>query len=362
MQRCLELAALGAGRVAPNPMVGAVLVHNNRIIGEGYHRAYGGPHAEVNCIDSVTAADRHLVAASTLYVSLEPCAHFGKTPPCADLIIRSSIPVCKIGCRDPFVAVNGKGIDRLITAGVEVETGILEKDCQELNRRFFTFHLQKRPYIVLKWAQTADRYIGIYNETGLNAENANKNNSSACPRLLISGEYTNRLVHQWRSEEAAIMVGTNTALHDNPSLTNRLWSGPSPIRLVPDMQLRLPHTLKLFTDDQRTIIFNAVKSGEKDNCTYYLLNKNENLIPQILRALYALGIQSVLVEGGSTLLQSFIDQNAWDEARVITNRKLTLTRERQIHATSAPLLKVAHCYSTTLLSDDEIQIFKPFAR
>ena len=235
MYRCLQLAKLAAGYTAPNPMVGAVLVHSDRIIGEGYHKMYGAAHAEVNCIDSIGRDEKGLIAESTLYVSLEPCAHFGKTPPCTDLIIRSGIRKCIIACRDPFMEVNGKGIEKLVHAGVHVETGILEKEAIELNRRFFTFHTKHRPYVILKWAQTADSIIGT--EAGSNGD---------FERLLISNEYANRLTHQWRSSEAAIIVGTNTALQDNPALTTRLWPGPSPTRLVIDMKLSLPSSLQLF--------------------------------------------------------------------------------------------------------------------
>ena len=209
MQRCLQLAVLGAGNVAPNPMVGAVLVNNGDIIGEGYHQQYGGPHAEPNCINDVPVEMKHMIPGSTLYVSLEPCAHFGKTPPCADLIIKTGIKKVVVGCRDPFSKVDGKGIDKLRNAGVEVIIGEWENECKELNKRFFTFHTKSRPYIVLKWAQTANGKMAAEGED----------------RLLISNDYTNRLVHKWRSEEAAILVGRNTALMDNPSLTTRLWKG-----------------------------------------------------------------------------------------------------------------------------------------
>ena len=221
MHRCLELAEKAAGHVAPNPMVGAVLVHEGIIIGEGYHQIYGGPHAEVNCIASVPSSLQHLIQDSVIYVSLEPCAHHGKTPPCADLIIRHNIRHVVIGCRDPFVEVDGKGIEKLHAAGIKTETGILEKECRELNKRFFTFHTKHRPFIILKWAQTGDGKIGTENN-----------------RLHITGSVTNRLVHKWRSEESAILVGANTALADNPQLTTRLWSGNSPTRLIIDPELR----------------------------------------------------------------------------------------------------------------------------
>lgn len=358
MQRCLELAAKGAGNVAPNPMVGAVLVYNDEIIGEGWHKQYGEAHAEVNCINSVSEENKKSIVASTLYVSLEPCSHFGKTPPCADLIIHHRIPKVVIGCRDPFIEVNGKGIEKLQTAGVEVESGISEEECKTLNKRFFTFHTQQRPYIILKWAETADGFIAPQNPPSEKASpNLSKGGAleslkdkmsfaqsgSKAPlagvgghRLTISNEYSNRLVHQWRSEEAAILVGTNTALLDDPELTTRLWPGKSPIRLVLDMNLRLPTSLKVFDGKVRTIVFNVVKQEEKENLHYYKLANDRSVVAQLMQALYQLKIQSVLVEGGAKLLQSFIDEGLWDEARVIKNSKL------KIHnGLNAPVLKNA---------------------
>ncbi len=334
MQRCLELAAKGAGKVAPNPMVGAVLVYNDEIIGEGWHKQFGEAHAEVNCINSVSDENKRLITSSTLYVSLEPCAHFGKTPPCADLIIQHKIPKVFIGCRDPFIEVNGKGIEKLQAAGVEVEFGIMEEECKALNKRFFTFHIQQRPYIILKWAETADGFIAPLAE----AEE---------PRLLISNEYSNRIVHQWRSEEAAILVGTNTALLDDPALTTRLWTGKSPVRLVLDMNLRLPTTLKIFDGTVRTIVFNSAKQEEKDNLMFYKLESEKDVIDQITKALYQLKIQSVIVEGGAKLLQSFIDAGLWDEARIIQNSKLKIQ-----NGLNAPVLKNAlEVFSQKNLSD-----------
>ena len=326
MQRCLELAVKGAGHVAPNPMVGAVLVYEDRIIGEGWHQQYGEAHAEVNCIASVKEEDRHLIAQSTLYVSLEPCVHFGKTPPCADLIIQHKISKVVIGCRDPFKEVDGKGIEKLEAAGVKVELAdrLLAYKCRTINKRFFTFHTKQRPHIILKWAQTADRKIAapLNPPQGGTLESSNNimpfafSDSKIPPaggggaRLIISNEYSNRLVHKWRCEEVAILVGTNTALSDDPELTTRLWQGPSPIRLVIDMDLRLPTTLKIFNLEVKTIVFNSIKQEEQTNLFYYQLKKNSNLIPQLLTALYQLKIQSVLVEGGAKLLQSFIERTA----------------------------------------------------
>lgn len=312
MHRCIELAKLGAGKVAPNPMVGAVLVHEGKIIGEGYHQQFGGPHAEVNAITCLnpdaggSLPGYEMLTQSTLYVSLEPCAHYGKTPPCADLIIEKKIPKVVIGCRDPFIQVNGKGIEKLKAAGVEVIVGVLENECNELNKRFFTFHRQHRSYIILKWAETADGFIG------------NTDHS----RLLISNQYTNRLVHQWRSEEAAILVGTNTALYDNPELTVRLAEGNNPVRLVVDTDLSLPPQLKLFDKQTKTIVFNSVKQEEQENLLFYQITSDVSVVHQIANALYQLKLQSVMIEGGAKLLQSLIDEGYWDEARVITNTEL----------------------------------------
>lgn len=308
MHRCISLAAQASGNVAPNPMVGAVLVYYDKIIGEGYHKVYGGPHAEVNCIDSVEANDRSLISESTLYVSLEPCAHFGKTPPCADLIIRHNIRKVIVGSLDPFAEVNGKGIEKLIDAGVNVIKGVLEKECKELNKRFFTFHTKRRPFIILKWAQTADGKIG----------NVGNN------RLLITNDFTNRMVHKWRSDEAGIMAGTNTVMMDDPQLTNRLWHGNHPVRVIIDKDLRLPSSLKVFDGTVKTIVFNALKNEESDNLIYYQVTRDVNLVHQMLNGLYQMKILSVMIEGGARLIQSFIDEGAWDEARVITNTDLVL--------------------------------------
>ena len=343
MHRCLQLAMLGAGHVAPNPMVGAVLVHNGRIIGEGYHREYGKAHAEVNCIESVAEADKHLIVDSTLYVNLEPCAHFGKTPPCTDVIIKNNIPNVVVGSVDPFEQVDGKGIERLRQAGVEVITGILEHECKKLNRRFFTFHTKHRPFIILKWAQTVDSKIaGI-----------------ADKRLLISGELTNRLVHKWRSEEGAILVGTTTALSDDPQLNNRLWIGKNPIRLVVDVDLKLPAASRIFNTDAPTIIFNlkrnTIESSDDLHAgpNYYQVANDVSAVHQVLNACYRLNIQSILVEGGRRLLQSFIDENLWDETRIITNQNLFVGE-----GLSAPLLTNASQFLSEQIDHDTIGYYK----
>ncbi len=351
MYRCIELANRGAGHVAPNPMVGAVLVYDDKVIGEGWHQRYGEAHAEVNCIaNAVENGYAELVSQSILYVSLEPCAHFGKTPPCTDLIIKNKIPKVVTGCRDPFNEVNGKGIEKLIAAGVETEVGILGDQCKELNKRFFTFHTKKRPYIILKWAETADGKIAAPLNPPEGGTSGNPENS----RLHISNEYTNRLVHKWRSEEAAILVGTNTALLDDPELTTRSWPGPSPVRLVVDMELKLPSHLKIFNRHAKTIIFNGIKHDEKTHPLYYKVRREENLIDQILSALYKLNIQSVLVEGGAKLLQSFIDGGVWDEVRRIGNRQLAIG-----NGVAAPELRNHFTKEIIKYSSDIIEIFKP---
>ncbi len=336
MQRCLQLAKSGAGNVAPNPMVGAVLVHDDRIIGEGYHQQYGSEHAEVNCINSVKKKDEHLLSLATMYVSLEPCAHWGKTPPCADLIIRKNIPLVVVGCRDPFEKVDGKGIEKLKDKGVDVIINILKKECEQLNRRFFTFHTKHRPYILLKWAQTSDAKIASINKN----------------RLLISNEFTNIQVHQWRSEEAAILVGTNTALLDNPRLDNRFWSGKPPVRMVLDKQLRLPSSLHLFDNTNRTIVFNYLQQKQEGNVLYYQIDKEKNTALAICDACYQLNIQSVLIEGGAQLLETFISAGLWDEARVITNERLYVGE-----GLPAPSLQHHKLVKTEFIFSDRINYF-----
>ncbi len=338
IRRCIQLATRAAGYVAPNPMVGAVLVHNDEIIGEGYHQKYGEAHAEVNCMESVDPGSTYLIPQSTLYVSLEPCAHHGKTPPCADLIIRNKIPKVVIGCLDPFKQVDGKGIEKLTAAGIDVELGVLQNECMEVNKRFLTFHTRHRPYIILKWAQTADCRIS----------------SAGNQRLLISNDYSNRVVHKWRSEEAAVLIGTNTAFADDPELTTRLWHGPSPIRLVVDMDLRLPASLRVFNQRSRTIVFNKIKHEEQDNIFFYQVTEEADLVHQVIHALYQLRIQSVIVEGGAQLLQSFIDDAWWDEARIITNTKMVSG-----NGLPAPHLKEAILTESSWLHDDNIQIYHP---
>ena len=336
MFRCLQIAQMGAGYVAPNPMVGALLVYNDTIIGEGFHKQYGQAHAEVNCINSVADENKQLIEKSTLYVSLEPCAHFGKTPPCADLIIKNKIPKVVIGCRDSYNEVNGKGIEKLKAASVEVTVGILEDEAMALNKRFFTFHQQQRPYIILKWAQSSDKKIGSF--TG--------------ERIFISNEISNRLVHKWRSEEAAIMVGTNTALKDDPALTTRLFAGNNPVRIVIDMDLKLPASLQLFDGSVKTMVFNNVKQEQGEMISFFKINITEKVVQQILDILYNQKIQSVIVEGGAKLLQSFIDENLWDEARVISNMQLVIGK-----GIDAPELKNKKLSKEEILETDKIEYF-----
>jgi len=302
------LAKLGNGNVAPNPMVGAVLVYENRIIGEGYHQYYGGNHAEVNCFESVADADKPMMEKATLYVSLEPCAHYGKTPPCANRIITEKVKKVVIGCVDNFAAVNGKGIAILQQAGIEVTVGVLEDDCKKLNKHFFTFHEKNRPFITLKYAETNNHFIGnISNE-----------------RLLITNNITNTWVHKIRSEHTAILVGSRTVIKDNPTLTVRLWTGKNPVRMVIDKENNLPKNLHLFTDKNATITFNTVSQAENGDKKLIKLAAHLPILTQIMQYCYAQPFQSILVEGGSQLLQLFINENLWDEAIVITNKKLCI--------------------------------------
>lgn len=307
MSRCIQLATFGRGDVAPNPMVGALLVYDNKIIGEGYHKKYGEAHAEVNCINSVLPENKILVEKGTLYVSLEPCSHYGKTPPCSDLIIKNKIKKVVIGCKDSYEEVAGRGIQKLQDAGVEVVVGVLENECRELNKRFFCFHEKKGPYVILKWAQSANDKIGASNGE----------------RTLISNDYSNRMVHKWRSEEAGILIGTNTAMKDDPSLTTRLWEGKNPVRIVIDKDLKLSSKLKVFDGKAPTIFFNKAKNAIDGNLQFVKID-GDRFLEQLLHSLYEKNIQSILVEGGSKTLQTFIDAGLWDEARIITNEEMII--------------------------------------
>lgn len=301
LQRALELAAYGQGKVSPNPMVGCVIVHNDKIVGEGWHEKYGGPHAEVNAINAVK--DKSLLGESTVYVSLEPCAHFGKTPPCADLLIQHKVKKVIICNLDINPLVSGKGMKNLMNAGIAVEKGVLSETGEDLNKRFFTYFKKKRPYIILKWAETADGFIA--------RDNFNSK--------WISNALSRKLVHKWRSEEDAILVGANTALHDNPQLNVRDWMGKNPLRLLIDRNLSLPEHLKLFNDSGHTIIYNLKRSAEQGPKLYVKINQKK-ILPDILEDLYNRKILSVIVEGGAQILKEFISQNLWDEARVFKSK------------------------------------------
>lgn len=335
MNRCLLLAKKGLGNVAPNPMVGCVIVHQNKIIGEGYTSPYGGNHAEVNAIQSVK--NKAFLEESTLYVSLEPCAHFGKTPPCANLIVEHNIPKVIIGCIDTFSEVSGKGIEKLKKAGIDVRVGILERECLELNKRFFTFYNKKRSYIILKWAETIDGFIdvdrpiiqschpelveGTTKKITKLDEIANQVRNDAKVDNWITTPLSKKLVHKWRSEEPAIMIATNTAINDNPKLNVREWAGKNPLRIVLDLHNRLPQHLNVFDNSIPTLIFTAVELENQSHIEFCKIDATKNIINQILENLYQRNIQSVIIEGGKQLLQSFIDNNTWDEARVFVGEK-----------------------------------------
>ena len=339
MQRCLDLAAQGIGNVAPNPPVGAVIVYQNRIIGEGYHQQYGQAHAEPNAINSVLPQDKHLLSQSTLYVSLEPCAHFGKTPPCSDLIIKTGIPKVVIASPDPFELVNGQGIQKLRAAGIEVTIDILQTEANWLMRRFLTYHQHQRPYIILKWAQTANHFIAPTNKQ----------------QQWISNSFAKMLTHRWRTEEQAILVGTNTALADNPQLTARLWTGKQPLRLVIDRYGRLQNKpLHLLDNSLPTVVFTQTHPNQnvnQANLQYIPINFEHQPLQQILHFLYQQKIQSVIVEGGAALLNSFIDANLWDEARVFT------APIYWDNGLTAPLLSNAKLHQKQKIDDNCLTIF-----
>ena len=342
MLRCLELAKNGLGNVAPNPMVGCVIVYDEKIIGEGYHQEYGNAHAEVNAINSVK--NKTLLKESTLYVSLEPCAHFGKTPPCANLIVEHNIPRVVIACVDTFSEVAGKGIEKLKNAGIDVTVGVLEKEALELNKRFFTFHNKKRPYIILKWAETIDGFIDV-DRSFDKLRMTNTDN-------WITSPLSKKLVHKWRSEETGILIGTNTALNDNPQLNVREWKGKNPTRIVIDLNNRLPQHLHIFDKTIPTIVFSLSKESEEQNLAFVKINDTSKLIVEILTELHRRNIQSVIVEGGATLLQTFIDQNLWDEARVFVGNKHFKT------GLKAPNL-VGEILSKECIESDVLTVFVP---
>lgn len=296
MNRCLQLAKLGVNHVAPNPLVGAVIVHDGKVIGEGYHQKFGGNHAEVNAIEDVE--NKNLLSESTIYVSLEPCAHTGKTPPCANLLVKHQFKKVVIGCRDSHDKVDGKGVQILKDAGIDVEIGVLEKKCLEINKHFFIYHSKKRPHVLLKWAETKNGFI-----------DSGDNDGSI---TWISSKETQSLVHLLRSSHQSILVGSNTVKNDNPSLTTRLVDGPNPIRIVIDANLKLDSSKKVYNSDAKTIIINSVKNQIEKNIEWVKLDE---ISPKnILHNLYKRDINSILIEGGRITLQSFIDANLWDEA------------------------------------------------
>lgn len=324
IKRCIELAKNGLGTTYPNPLVGSVIVYNDEIIGEGWHQKAGEPHAEVNAINSVK--DKSLLAKATIYVSLEPCSHFGKTPPCCDLIIAKKIPNVVIGTIDPFAKVAGNGIKRLLEAGKKVTVGILEDECNELNKRFFTFHNKKRPYIIVKWAESQDAFIAPLSKDKQEP-------------VWLTNLFSRQLVHKWRSEEQAILVGTKTVIDDNPSLTTRDWAGNNPIRIVLDQNNRISKESHIFDNQAKTILLN--------NDT---INFNNNIAEEIVDFLFNKGIQSVIIEGGSKTLQTFIDANIWDEARVFRSN-VTLNE-----GVKAPKIEFKKATRNEIL-EDELLIF-----
>lgn len=333
MQRALELAQLGLGAVSPNPMVGCVIVHKDKIIGEGWHQKFGGPHAEVNAINDVK--DQPLLPESTVYVSLEPCSHFGKTPPCADLLIKHQVKKVVIGQLDVNPLVKGKGLQKLDEAGIQVEYGVLENEGKILNKRFFIAMEKRRPYIILKWAETADGFI------------ARKNFDSK----WISSDHSRKLVHKWRSEEDAVLVGTNTAHYDNPKLNVRDWSGKDPVRVVIDKSLRLTLDLHLFDKSIATICYNLEKDSEEKNLTLVKL-KEENFLPTLISDLFKRNIYSLFVEGGTAIINELIKNRVWDEARVFKSDQIFG------EGIDAPEIKGRLDFSKKI-GNDELCIYQP---
>lgn len=340
MLRCIQIAKNGLGSTAPNPMVGAVIVHDAKIIGEGFTSPYGGPHAEVNAIKSVE--NKNLLKEATLYVSLEPCSHFGKTPPCADLIITHKISKVVIGLLDPHDKVAGKGIQKLKDAGCTVITGVLEKECREHHKRFLTFHEKKRPYIILKWAETADGFIAPESHLRKLKE-----------PFWITHKTSRQLVHQWRSEEQAILVGTTTVLLDNPRLDTRAWFGKNPIRILLDKSLKIDASFYVMDATVKTFVFTQEKETSKRiaGISYEIIDFSESIAVQICERLAKKNIQSIIIEGGTQTLQSFIDKNLWDEARIF---KGSTTFKAGV---KAPTIKGVH-FSKLILEKDELNILR----
>ena len=338
IRRAIELAQNGFGTTYPNPMVGSVIVYEDTIIGEGWHKKAGEPHAEVNAIRSVK--DQSLLKKATIYVSLEPCSHFGKTPPCCDLIIANEIPNVVVGTVDPNEKVAGNGIKKLIAAGVNVITGVLENECNELNKRFFTFHQKKRPYIILKWAESQDGFLA-----------PEKINNKERNPVWITNQYSRQLVHKWRSEEQAILVGTQTVIDDNPKLNVRAWEGNNPVRVVLDQNNRIPRDSFIFDDSVKTIVFTKSETSiSTENTIFESINFTQNVIPQILDILYKNQIQSIIIEGGLKTLQSFIDKNIWDEAHIFIGEVVFG------NGTKAPVIKKKNTFKTYIGNDELLNI------
>ena len=332
IKRCIELAKKATGKTYPNPLVGSVIVHNGKIIGEGFHQKAGENHAEINAINSVENPE--LLPESTIYVSLEPCAHFGKTPPCSLKIKEIGFKKVLIGAMDSHDKVNGKGKKILMDAGIETISGILEDECRELNKRFFTYHEKKRPYIILKWAESNDGFI-----------------DKDFKPTKISNELASQFVHQIRSEEHAILVGTQTALNDNPSLTTRLIEGRNPVRILIDFELKVPRDFKIYNHEAPTLVFNQEKDSEEENIKFIKISK-ENFLEELMQKLYENQIQSVLIEGGSKTLQTFIDANLWDETIFIKNKNLTLE-----NGTKAPKFE-GSLIEEKVFRDNKVLFFK----
>jgi len=334
IDKCISLARKGALDVSPNPMVGCVIVNNGEIIGEGYHKEYGKNHAEVNAIHSVK--DKSELKNSILYVNLEPCCHHGKTPPCTDLIIKYNIPKVVIGCIDTFSKVSGQGIKKLKDNSVEVIYGVLKKDCIELNKRFFCYHIKKRPYIILKWAKSKDNFIAPINQE---------------KPFWMTSEKSKKLVHSWRAEEDAILVGRKTVVADNPSLTVRMCEGKNPIRIIIDKELSLDKKSNVFDDQAETIVFNNIKSAIINKTTYLKADFN-NLNQDILNQLYNRSILSLIIEGGTITINSFIEKNLYDEIRVFTTDKLL---EKGI---DSPKLPDINLIKTSIINNDKLEVYK----
>ena len=334
IDKCIRLARKGALDVSPNPMVGCVIVYDGEIIGEGYHKEYGKNHAEVNAINSVK--DKSILKNSILYVNLEPCCHHGKTPPCTDLIIKYNIPKVVIGCIDTFSKVSGQGIKKLKDNSVEVIYGVLEKDCIELNKRFFCYHIKKRPYIILKWAKSKDNFIAPINQE---------------KPFWMTCEKSKKLVHSWRAEEDAILVGRKTVVADNPSLTVRMSEGKNPLRIVIDKELKLNEKSNVFDDQAETIVFNNIKSTIVDKTTYLKADFN-NLNQDILNQLYNRDILSLIIEGGAITINSFIEKNLYDEIRVFTTDKIL------IKGVNSPELPDINLIETSIINNDKLEVYK----